>query len=76
MSQEPGGVDGRWSGSGRPRHRQPTMSMSFFTFPVPRFLFRGSGDARDDKAHQQSRQKEAKANKTYDTSDHQQQVSG
>ncbi|MPC37910.1 hypothetical protein E2C01_031405 [Portunus trituberculatus] len=50
--------------------------MSFFTFPVPRFLFRGSGDARDDKAHQQSRQKESKSNKSYESSDHQQQLSG
>lgn len=48
------------------------MSMSFFTFPVPRFLFRGSGDARDDKTHQRS-QKESKANKaTFESSDHQQ----
>lgn len=46
------------------------MSMSFFTFPVPRFLFRGSGDARDDKTHQ--RQKENKSNKSYESSDHHQ----
>lgn len=59
-----------------PPSRPAAMSMSFFTFPVPRFLFRGSGDARDDKAHQQSRQKESKSNKGYESTDHQQQLSG
>ncbi|KAK4299593.1 hypothetical protein Pmani_028140 [Petrolisthes manimaculis] len=53
------------------------MSMSFFTFPVPRFLFRGSTDARDDKAHQQARQKEAaKSKSTYESTADHPQLSG